>query len=46
MKNYLAPEAKLITFSSEEVITASVESTKISGGGDGVILPDDKWSEG
>ncbi len=45
MKTYASPVLKIVAFTSEEVITASAELTKISGGGDGVVLPDDKWSE-
>lgn len=43
MKAYVAPEFKVMAFSQEEVITASAEPTKITGGGGGVVLPDDEW---
>ena len=45
MKSYSAPEIKVTAFSVDEVITASFEPTKITGGSNGVLLPDDEWSE-
>ena len=45
MKFYITPEIKVTAFSVDEVITASFEPTKITGGSNGVILPDDEWNE-
>lgn len=46
MRSYESPKIKITVFAFDEVCTASsgdTETTKVTGGGGGVVLPDDEW---
>lgn len=48
MIKYTAPELNIVMFDNEDIITMSTPVTettaeKVTGGGGGVVLPDDSW---
>ena len=44
-KDFVQPVAEVVIFSKQDIITTSgeEEDKPITGGGNGIVLPDDNW---